>query len=73
MVLEYLPDPHGKEQKLPERDFFWTVMWTLIPNDVEAFILQVEKDRRPKENLQDKKWNMAVNEDYLNELLKYDF
>ena len=73
MVLEYLPDPHGKEQKLPERDFFWTVMWTLIPNDVEAFILQVEKDRRPKENLQDKKWNMAVNENYLNELLKYDF
>ena len=72
-VLEYLPDPHGKEQKLPERDFFWSVMWTLIPNDVEAFILQVEKDRRPKENLQDKKWNMAVNEEYLNELLKYDF
>ena len=72
-VLEYLPDPHGKEQKLPERDFFWTVMWTLIPNDVEAFILQIEKDRRPKENLQDKKWNMAVDEEYMNELLKYDF
>jgi hypothetical protein len=48
-------------------------MWTLIPNDVEAFILQVEKDRRPKENLQDKKWNMAVDEEYMNELLKYDF
>jgi hypothetical protein len=72
-VLEYLPTPHGKEQKLPERDFFWTVMWTFIPNDVEAFILQVEKDRRPKENLQDKKWNMAVDEEYINELLKYDF
>ena len=65
-MLDYLPDPHGKEQKLPEREFFWTVMWTLIPNDVEAFILQVEKDRRPKENLQDKKWNMAVDEDYMN-------
>ena len=48
-------------------------MWTLIPNDVEAFILQVEKDRRPKQNLQDKKWNMAVDEEYMNELLKYDF
>jgi hypothetical protein len=35
--------------------------------------LQVEKDRRPKENLQDKKWNMAVDEEYMNELLKYDF
>jgi len=46
-VLEYLPDPHGKEQKLPEREFFWTVMWTLMSDHVEAFILQVEKDRRP--------------------------
>ena len=35
--------------------------------------MQVEKDRRPKENLQDKKWNMAVDDEYLNELLKYDF
>ena len=59
--------------KLPERDFFWTVMWSLIPGDVEAFILQVEKDRRPKQNLQDKRWRMNVSEEYMNELLKYDF
>jgi hypothetical protein len=38
-VLEYLPDPHGKEQKLPERDFYWATLWTLIPQDVEQFIL----------------------------------
>ena len=37
-VLEYLPDPHGKEQKLPERDFFWTVMFTLCNDDVENYI-----------------------------------
>ena len=57
-----MPNPHGSEQRLPERNFFWTVMFTLIPDDVEAFILQTEKDRRPKENLQDRKWNMAVDE-----------
>ena len=48
-------------------------MWSLIPGDVEAFILQVEKDRRPKQNLQDKRWRMNVSEEYMNELLKYDF
>lgn len=48
-------------------------MWTLIPGDVEEFILQIEKERRPKENLQDKKFSMAIDEQYLNELLKYDF
>ena len=37
-VLEYLPDPHGKEQRLPEREFFWTVMWTLLPDDTAEFI-----------------------------------
>jgi len=45
-VKDYLPDPHGKEQKLPEREFFWQVMWTLIPDHVEEFILMVEKERR---------------------------
>jgi len=48
-------------------------MYTLCNDDVENFIIQVEKERRPKENLQDKKWNMALDEEYLNELLKYDF
>ena len=37
-VLEYLPDPYGKEQRLPEREFFWTVMWTLLPEDTAEFI-----------------------------------
>ena len=48
-------------------------MWTLIPEDVEIFIMQVEKERRPKENLRNTKFNMLVDESYLNELLKYDF
>ena len=28
-VLEYLPSPTGKEQRLPERDFFWTIVYSL--------------------------------------------
>ena len=31
-ALEYLPDPFGKEQKLPEREFFWQVMYALMPD-----------------------------------------
>ena len=38
-VLEYLPTPFGKEQRLPERDFYWTTLWTLIPDDVENYVL----------------------------------
>ena len=72
-VLDYLPTPHGQEQRLPERDFFWTVMWTLLPQETEDYIQQVEKERRPKVNLQDQKFGMIVDESYMNELLKYDF
>ena len=38
-ALEYLPDPHGKEQKLPEREFFWQVMYSQFPQQVEDFIV----------------------------------
>jgi hypothetical protein len=37
-LLNYLPDPHGKEQRLPERDFFWSVMYTLYSDSVEQYI-----------------------------------
>ena len=42
-VLDYLPDPHGKEQKLPEREMFWSVMHTLMPEESEQFINDVER------------------------------
>ena len=53
-LKDYLPDPHGKEQRLPERDFFWKVMYSLHPETVENFIAQCEDQRRPKKvNLQE--------------------
>ena len=48
-------------------------MYTLYSDSVEQYIAQVEKERRPKKNLQDQKWSIAVDDEYLNELLKYDF
>ena len=45
-VLEYLPDPHGKNNILPEREFFWQVVYALRPEQCEQFILEVEQQRR---------------------------
>ena len=30
-ALDYLPEPYGKEQRLPEREFFWMVIYSLYP------------------------------------------
>ena len=45
-VLRYLPDPHGMEQKLPEREFFWRVMYALYPVVTEQYISDVEDSRK---------------------------
>ena len=72
-VLRYLPDPHGHEQKLPEREFFWKVVQTLYPKETEMFIQRTAEERRQKDLPFNKKINMVVDDDYLDELLKYDF
>ena len=46
---------------------------TLLPQDTNEFIKQIEMQRRQKSNLQDNTWNVAMSEEYVNELLKYDF
>ena len=70
---QFLPDPHGLENKLPEREFFWQVMYSLMPDQVDEFIMQVERERRKKPNLQDLKQKTDIDDEFLNELLKYDF
>ena len=72
-MLDYLPTLTGKDQRLPERDFFWTVMYSVIHDQVEQYIAHVDAERKQKPNLQDKKVNMVVSEEYMNELLKFDF
>ena len=73
-ISDYLPDlTSGAENKLPERYFFWTVVYTLYHDETVAFIERTEQERRNKQLPFNKKINMVVDEDYLNELLKYDF
>ena len=72
-VLEYLPTPTGKVPQLPEREFFWTVVYTVCHDAVKDYIEIVDAERRKKPNLQDKKTKMLVSEEYMDELLKYDF
>ena len=42
----HLPDPWGRDNRLPERDFFWKTMFALYPTETEQYIRDVEADRR---------------------------
>ena len=35
---DYLPDPWGKDKRLPEREFFWRVMYALYPGETDKYI-----------------------------------
>ena len=72
-LKHYLPDPWGKEKKLPEREFFWRVMYAKYPQETEQYIRDVEDSKRSKTNLQDKQWNVNIKEEFIDELLKYDY
>ena len=52
-LIDYLPDPWGKDQRLPERDFFWKVMYAMYPKETDAYIAEVESERKKRPNLQD--------------------
>ena len=44
-VSNYLPDPVGKEERLPERDFFWKIVYSLHPKFVDDLIKKAVKER----------------------------
>ena len=48
-------------------------MYALYPQETEKYIFDVEDSRRSKTNLQDKQWNMNIKDDFIDELLKYDY
>ena len=50
-LVNYLPDPWGKDKRLPEREFFWRVMYAVYPQETDKYISDVEADRRSKTNL----------------------
>ena len=72
-LKHYLPDPYGKENRLPERDFFWKVMYSQYPGETEQYIRDVEDSKRSRTNLQDKQWNVNIKDEFIDELLKYDY
>ena len=41
-LVDYLPDPWGKDNRLPEREFFWKVMYALYPEQTEQYVRDVE-------------------------------
>ena len=48
-------------------------MYALYPNETDTYISEVEKDRRKQPNLQDKQWSMEIKDEFIDELLKYDY
>ena len=74
-VAEYLPDPTGKdEQRLPEKDFFFKVLYSLHPKQVEEWIKLASKERQTKgQNLQEQQWTLQVSQEWIDQLLLHDF
>ena len=48
-------------------------VYTLYRKETDEFIKNIEEQRKNQTNLQDKQVGLAISEEYLNELLKYDF
>ena len=70
-MREYLPDYDGK---LPERDFFFKILYTNHPDKMEAMIEESNAMRsKHQKNLQDRQCGIVMPPEWVNELLKYDF
>ena len=53
-LKDYLPDVQGNDKRLPERDFFWKVLYCLYPENVDDMIKQASDHRQPQTmNLQE--------------------
>ena len=48
-------------------------MYALYPEETEKYISDVEDSRKTKPNLQDKQWNVEIKDEFIDELLKYDY
>ena len=73
-MLEYLPDPTGpKKDILPPHSFFWTTLYTLYFDASEAYIAQVEVERRKKAHHLNKQILMDIDEERMDELLKHEY
>ncbi len=59
---------------MPERTFFYHLLLALHPSTFEDLLAQASASRQPKENnLQDEQWAMAIQPEWMDRLLQYDF
>ena len=48
-------------------------MYALFPQETDAYIAEVELERKKNPNLQDRQQNVDISEEFIDELLKHDY
>lgn len=73
-LVDYMPDSDEDPKSFPPRVFFFAVLSTLRPIEMEKLIQDAAASRVPrKENLQEQKWKMAATDEWMDRLLQYEF
>jgi len=59
---------------LPDRDFFYRILFALYPNTVEELLRQAHQARKvPAKNLQEEQWAVNIRPEWIENLLLHDF
>ena len=48
-------------------------MYAKFPQETEKYIAEVEESKKSKTNLQDQQFELNIKEEFIDELLKYDY
>ena len=75
-IKQYLPDPQGdKEKRLPDRHFFYQVLYALHPEQTEDLVSKAIEARKPKEQakLAEAQSEVNISQEWMENLLRYDF
>ena len=58
---------------MPDNNFFWTVLYSIARDSVLTFIEDTMAERKKKQEHLNKQVKLAIDETFMDELLKYDF
>jgi len=75
-LANYLPDPMGdKDKRLPDRHFFFQVLYYLYPEKTEDLVSKAIEQRKPQEQvkLQEAQYEIDIDDEWMDNLLRYDF
>lgn len=74
-VHDYMPDPVGdKELRFPDREFFYRVLYALHPEETDRLIDHAARQRMPNgQNLNDRQWQIDVQPEWIDNLLRYEY